>query len=74
MQQKPSTIFFVVLHYFTNGKFILAIQTGKIRVQFFLNFYHIQNFHFLTIGKDTMASLTLRSTTSITTLKLLGHY
>ena len=37
---------------------------------FFFYFNHIQNFHFLTNGKDIMASLRLRSTTSITTLML----
>jgi len=39
----------------------------------FFYFHHIQNFHFVTNGKDTTASLMLRSTTSITTLTLWGH-
>ena len=41
---------------------------------FFPYFHHIQNFHFLTNGKDITASLRLRSTTNITTLTLWGHY
>jgi hypothetical protein len=36
---------------------------------FFFYFHHIQNFHFLTDGKDITASLRLRSTTGITTLR-----
>jgi len=40
----------------------------------FFYFNHIQNFHFLTNGKDITASLRLRSTTSITTLTLWSHY
>jgi len=39
------------------------------------NFHLIQNFHFLTNGKVMItASVKLRSTTSITTLTLWGHY
>ena len=41
---------------------------------FFFYCNHIQNFHFLTNGKDITASLRLRSTASITTLRLWSHY
>ena len=41
---------------------------------FFFYFNHIQNFHFLTNGKDTTVPLRLRSTISITTLTLWGNY
>ena len=41
---------------------------------FFFYFHHIQNFHFLTNRKDITASLRLRSTTTITTVTLWGHY
>ena len=40
----------------------------------FFFFHHIQNYHFLTTGKDITASLRLRSTTRITTLTLWGHH
>ena len=40
----------------------------------FFYFNHIQNFHFLTNGKDNTASLRFRNTASITTLKVWGHY
>jgi len=40
----------------------------------FFHFHHIQNAHSLTNGKDITASFRLRSTTTITTLTLWGHY
>jgi hypothetical protein len=71
---KTSTNLLFVLHHFRNGRFVLAIQPANLRLRFCFYFNHIQNIHFLTSGKGIMASLRLRSTTSITTLKLWGHY
>jgi len=45
-----------------------------IYIYIFSYFNHIQNFNFLTDGKDITASLRLRSTNSTTTRTLWGHY
>jgi len=66
--------FFFVLHHFMDGRLVLALQPGNLSIGFCFPFKHIQNFHFLTKGKEITGSLRLRNTTSITTLTLWGHY
>ena len=64
--KKTSTKFFFVLHHFTNGGFVLAIQPGNIHIRFSITIIS------RIFGKDITTSLRFRSTTSITLLLCFG--